>query len=56
MPAVLVELGYLSNPEEEAQLQDPVHRLALADALVRAVTRYRARVEGLSEAKEEVVR
>ena len=42
MPAVLVELGFLSNPEEEKRLLEPGYRAQLADALVRAVSRYRA--------------
>lgn len=45
MPAVLVEVGFLSNPEEEARLQDPAYRADLVDALVRAIGRYRAEVE-----------
>lgn len=45
MPAVLVELGFLSNPEEEKKLQDPVYRGELADALTRAIARYKALVE-----------
>jgi N-acetylmuramoyl-L-alanine amidase len=50
MPAVLVELGFLSNPEEERKLQDPVYRTQLVDALVRATKRYRALAPGSSEA------
>jgi N-acetylmuramoyl-L-alanine amidase len=42
MPAVLVELGFLSNPDEEAKLNTPTHRAALVDALVRAIERFRA--------------
>jgi N-acetylmuramoyl-L-alanine amidase len=42
MPAVLLELGFLSNPEEEKKLLQPEYRAQLADALVRAVSRYRA--------------
>ena len=45
MPAVLVEVGFLSNPEEEGNLQKPAYRAELVDALVRAVTRYKASVE-----------
>ncbi len=41
-PSVLVELGYLSNPEDAAALADPDHRRALAGALFRAVTAYLA--------------
>jgi N-acetylmuramoyl-L-alanine amidase len=46
MPAVLVELGFLSNPGEEERLQDPEYRTQLVDSLVRATQRYRALVEG----------
>lgn len=46
MPAVLVELGFLSNPQEEQRLQDPAYRAQLVDALVRAISRYRALIEG----------
>ena len=45
MPAVLVELGFLSNPEEEEKLQSPVYRAELVDALVRAITRFKRQVE-----------
>lgn len=40
MPAVLVELGFISNPDEEAKLQSPAYRAELVEALVRAVGRY----------------
>ncbi len=46
MPAVLVEVGFISNPDEEAKLQDPAYRAGLIDALARAVERYKAAVEG----------
>lgn len=42
MPAVLVELGFLSNPEEEKKLLAPAYRAQLADALVRALGRFQA--------------
>jgi N-acetylmuramoyl-L-alanine amidase len=45
MPAVLVELGFISNPDEEKKLQDPAYRDQLLDALVTAIARYRASVE-----------
>ena len=34
MPAVLVELGFLSNPEEEKKLQSPVFRVAALNSSV----------------------
>ncbi|HYL04642.1 MAG TPA: N-acetylmuramoyl-L-alanine amidase [Thermoanaerobaculia bacterium] len=40
MPAVLVELGFISNPDEESKLQNPAYRANLVEALVRAVGRY----------------
>jgi len=46
MPAVLVELGFISNPEEEKKLQDPAYRDQLLDALVTAIARYRSSIEG----------
>ena len=45
MPAVLVELGFISNPDEEKKLQDPEYRSALIASLARAVQRYKAMVE-----------
>ena len=41
MPAVLVELGFLSNPEEEKRLLDGAYRTQLVDSLVAAIQRYR---------------
>lgn len=40
MPSVLLELGYLSNPEDERALRDPEHLAGLAAAIVGAVDRY----------------
>ena len=45
-PAVLVEGGYLSNPEEARQIADPQYRQKLAEAVARALTE----VLGLSTA------
>lgn len=41
MPAILVELGFLSNQSEEQSLLDPGYRIQLVDALVDAIARYR---------------
>ncbi len=43
MPAVLVELGFISNAEEAARLQDPLYLDELANSLVRAIVRFRSR-------------
>ncbi|MBV9746266.1 MAG: N-acetylmuramoyl-L-alanine amidase, partial [Acidobacteriia bacterium] len=45
MPSVLAEIGFLSNPKEEALLKKPDYRQKLAEALYRGVSRY---VESLS--------
>ncbi|MGE3190045.1 MAG: N-acetylmuramoyl-L-alanine amidase, partial [Vicinamibacterales bacterium] len=45
MPAVLVEIGYLSNPDEEQQLASGPYQDRVAQALFDAVSRYRATVE-----------
>jgi N-acetylmuramoyl-L-alanine amidase len=37
MPAVLVEVGFISNPEEEARLRSPEHRSRVVAALAAAV-------------------
>jgi N-acetylmuramoyl-L-alanine amidase len=42
MPAVLVELGFLSSPQEEQQLLADERQAALAQALVDGIARYRA--------------
>lgn len=43
MPAVLVEIGFISNPAEERRLRDPVFLQDMVDALVRAIEAYRDR-------------
>ena len=55
MPAVLVEFGFLSNPSEETKLRDPQYRLSLAEALVDAISRYRAGVSSVPGGQEEAM-
>jgi len=40
VPSVLVELGYLSNPNDERSLRAPAGRKPVIDAVTRAVNRY----------------
>ncbi len=40
MPSVLAEIGFLSNPKEEALLKKPEYRQKLAEALYRGLSRY----------------
>ncbi len=53
MPAVLVELGFLSNPEEEEKLRSPLYRAELVDALVRAVGRFKRQIEDRDVAAQD---
>ncbi len=40
MPAILIEVGYLSNPVERARLADPSYQEKLADGIVRGIINY----------------
>jgi N-acetylmuramoyl-L-alanine amidase len=40
MPSVLTEIGFLSNTREEALLQQPDHRLRIAEALYKGIEQY----------------
>ncbi len=46
MPAVLVEVAFISNPKEEAKLKDPAFRARVADAITQGVRRYVADTQG----------
>jgi N-acetylmuramoyl-L-alanine amidase len=40
IPSVLVEMGFMSNPADEAELRRPQHRTRVAEAIKRAVDTY----------------
>lgn len=46
VPSVLLELGYLSNAEDEALLRDPEWRSRAADGIVGAIDLFVARTQG----------
>jgi N-acetylmuramoyl-L-alanine amidase len=50
VPSVLIELGYLSNREDERELQNPVHRRRLAESITIAVDRYFSPQPGMNVA------
>lgn len=50
MPSVLIEVGYITNPSNLALMNSEDGQRQIADALVRAVKIYRARLDG-----EEIV-
>jgi N-acetylmuramoyl-L-alanine amidase len=43
IPSILVETGFISNPEEESKLQDDDYQSELADALLQGIQRYFAK-------------
>jgi N-acetylmuramoyl-L-alanine amidase len=45
MPAVLVEIGFISNPQEEERLQDEGYRDRIARALAAGVAAYKRRYD-----------
>jgi N-acetylmuramoyl-L-alanine amidase len=45
MPAALVEVAFISNPEEEAKLQSAEFQSTMIDAITRAVMRYKTDYE-----------
>jgi N-acetylmuramoyl-L-alanine amidase len=46
MPAVLIELGFLTNPQEEQRLAADNHQSALVQALLDGILRYRSTAPG----------
>lgn len=45
MPAALIEMGFISNPNQEAQLASSAFQSAIVDGLLRGIIRYRDEVE-----------
>jgi len=37
MPAILLETGFISNPDDEAMLEQPAFREKIVDAVVRGL-------------------
>jgi N-acetylmuramoyl-L-alanine amidase len=52
MPAVLVEMGFLSNPEEEKQLVSSEYQNVVAQAIFDALVRFRSQVERGEQARQ----
>ncbi len=45
MPAALVEIGFISNPDQEVQLVSPAFQDAVVEGLLRSIVRFRELVE-----------
>ncbi len=41
MPAILIEIGFITNPKEERRLRDPRHRDEIARAIVAGLAEYK---------------
>jgi N-acetylmuramoyl-L-alanine amidase len=50
MPAVLVEMGFITNPDEEKRLHTPEYQGQLVGALLNAIVRYKASVDRVGAA------
>lgn len=45
MPSALIEIGFLSNKEEEAFLKNEAGQIAISEAILNAFTQYRSQLE-----------
>lgn len=51
MPAILVETGYINNPEDERYLNSSEGQQELAEAITKAVIRYKEQIENTPKSK-----
>ena len=51
MPSVLIESGFLTNPDEERFLSDTLSQTKMADAMFVAFQKYKNELEGVDEMK-----
>ena len=55
MPAILVECGFISNPEQERQLRQPETQKKLAQAIAGGILEYVGRGNGLIDWKQSLM-
>jgi N-acetylmuramoyl-L-alanine amidase len=46
MPAVLVEVGFINNPEEETLMKDNEYQMKIARAIFRSIQKFKSMQEG----------
>jgi N-acetylmuramoyl-L-alanine amidase len=51
IPSILVETAFISNPEEEARLNDEAYQDHMAEAIVRGLKRYFAKNPPMAKSK-----
>jgi N-acetylmuramoyl-L-alanine amidase len=49
MPAILVELGFVTNQQDAAKLSDPEFHTRAAEAMAEAIVAFRTRMDALRE-------
>ena len=54
MPSVLAEIGFISNPHDEAQMKKPEYRQKIAEALYKGVAGYAATLSHFQVAQSRV--
>ena len=52
IPSILVESGFVSNPDEEDRLRDPQYQVLLVEALATGIRRYFARNPPLARSRQ----
>ena len=50
IPSILIETAFISNPDEENKLRDPLHQRKMADAIADGIRRYFAKNPPLARA------
>lgn len=55
MPAILIETGFINNPEDERYLNSETGQQELAEAITKAVIHYKEQIENSSKSNIEVV-
>ena len=50
IPSILIETAFISNPDEEKKLRDPLHQRKVADAIADGIKRYFAKNPPLARA------
>jgi N-acetylmuramoyl-L-alanine amidase len=52
VPSILIETAFISNPEEEARLRDPLYQARLVDAIATGIGRYFAKNPPLTRQRQ----
>lgn len=52
MPAILIETGFINNPEDERYINSEKGQQELAEAITKAVQRYKAQVESINHTSQ----